>query len=69
MIITYTQLAALNACPGQLALFKERYGEGGRVTKAKVLAGALDFDWGWAARSLLGAFMATCPPQGAFMAP
>jgi hypothetical protein len=53
--ITAAQLEKHNACPDQVALFRETFGESTTVTVAKAKRVASLFDWDWAARRFLGA--------------
>ena len=53
--VTLNQLRRLRACPGQLALFKQLFGEAVTVTEELCLQHAHEFDWSWAARHLLPA--------------
>ena len=54
MKISYKTLQALDACAGQLDLFRSRFGEQEiEVTRSLVIAQAPDWDWNWAAGHLL----------------
>ena len=55
MIITLEMLRQKHACRDQVARFKELFGDAVEVTVELVVKHAQDFDWDWAARSLLSA--------------
>lgn len=53
MKITYEQLQKLQACEGQLKLFRTLFGDEVEVTRELIIEHAEKFDWDWAAESLL----------------
>ena len=53
MELTANDLEKAHACPSQVGLFREHFGDGGTVTLAKVRKVAVLFDWDWAAEHLL----------------
>ena len=55
MIITRKMLRQQHACPNQVARFQELFGDAVEVTVDLAVKHAQDFDWDWAARSLLSA--------------
>ena len=55
MIITLKMLRQQHACPNQVARFQELFGAKAAVTVELAVKHAQDFDWDWAARSLLSA--------------
>ena len=55
MNITIQMLHDKGACPDQVALFEELFGDVVEVTEEACIAVAGSFDWAWAARNLLTA--------------
>ena len=55
MIITLEMLRQKHACRDQVARFQELFGDAVEVTVELAVKHAQDFDWDWAARSLLSA--------------
>ena len=53
MIITAKQLESLGACADQVELFRHLFGARQKVTVALCRKYAANFDWNWAAASLL----------------
>ena len=52
--LTLTQLKAAGACPSAIARFEQLFGDQVGITKALCVKHASDFNFGWAARHLLG---------------
>jgi hypothetical protein len=55
MIITRKMLRQQHACPNQVARFQELFGDAVEVTVELAVKHAQDFNWDWAAWSLLSA--------------
>ena len=55
MELTAKLLESKGACPNQVALFRERFGESVQVTEELCVAVDTEFNWDWAATNLLSA--------------
>ena len=53
MKLTLRQLQDSDACPNEIEIFQELFGDEVEVTEELCVKHASKFDWGWAARALL----------------